>query len=613
MGSLRFTEIFKNHSKEERGKMKKKIVWLMVSCLMVLSLVLASCAPAAEPAPTTPVSPVTPVTPTPVSPAPTAPTSGEKPQYGGTINYYVRIAPNLDNYRVGGRDSLNLVYEKVLMGDWMADRNKFDFPDWIGVCPLKYMRGQLLESWEITDPLTAILHVRKGVKWQNKPPVNGRELTADDIIWNLNRYKASPFINTDYQKRIESLTQMDKYTILLKLTPPPQTDILGLVLDPADTFIEARESLGKSGEIDDWRNIVGTGPFMLQDYVIGSSMYFVRNLDYWGYDERNPQNKLPYADKVTILVIGDTSTQLAAMRTGKIDILNQLPIIDATSLLKTTPNLLWRETPADSSYTVFAMRTDTPPFTDVRVRQAMNMAIDRKAIIKSVFLDHADYYTPHLARISAYYTPYEKLPDKPQWTTVSAKDVVTYNPTKAKELLAQAGYPNGFKTNVVTDPARDKSGLSELLQYYLGQIGVQVEIKQYETSAFNVIRQGKTYTQIVLDWTNNKFTPFYQLARFADPDHIFNTARVNDPVFTSMYNTALGEFDDAKRSQMILDMDHYITEHAYRVMFPHPDEMMIWQPWLKGYAGEGAIGTSNYGPLFARIWVDQKLKESRGR
>ncbi len=364
------------------------------------------------------------------------------------------------------------------MGDWGIDRKIFDFPGTSGYLSLKQMRGSLAESWECPDLHTIVFHIRKGVKFQDKPPANGRELTADDVVWNYNRDKKSPFIDKIYMNTVDSIKALDKYTVEMKMNVivTPMRDSLRGVLDMREQRIIAPESVGASGAIEDWRKCVGTGPWILEDWIPDSVVSLKRNPNYWGYDELHPQNQLPYADAVKILIITDRSTYLAGLRSGKIDRLDEIEWQDSDSLKKTSPELMFRMT-MYASPRLFKVRFDKPPFSDLRVRQAVSMAGDRLTIAKTFY---GGYARPAATGTTDYhgdaYTSWEKLPNTPKWTTISPKEVLGYNPEKAKKLLAEAGYPNGFKTSIVTTPIY-APGLPEVFQSYLKAIGIEPNLR----------------------------------------------------------------------------------------------------------------------------------------
>ena len=139
----------------------------------------------------------------------------------------------------------------------------------------------------------------------------------------------------------------------------------------------------------DWRNSVGTGPFILTDYVSGSAITFIRNPHYFGKDPLHSQNQLPYLDGVKMLIIPDISTYLAALRTGKLDMLPAVSWEDAASLIKTNPDLKYNTRYQTPTFPVGRVDKQDLPFKDIKVRQALNMAIDKQAILKAYFGGHA--------------------------------------------------------------------------------------------------------------------------------------------------------------------------------------------------------------------------------
>ncbi len=593
--------------------MTKKISWLVVSCLMVVSLVLASCAVAPTPSPNPTPIPVPTPTPTPTTTPTPTPASGA-PQYGGMITLTTKTFTNFEPYR-RQNESLEItsyIYEKIAIGNPTIDRNEFGFTTSQGT-PLRYLKPNLAESWEMPDLLTVIVHLKKGIRFQDIPPVNGREITADDVAWNYNRYIADPFIARTVFDLVDSAKATDKYTVEIKLKPPAVVDTLRPLIDETNSLFVAKECLGAKGEIDDWRKMVGTGPYMIQDFVSDSAVTLKKNPNYWAYDERYPQNRLPYADNIKYLIITDYSTWLSALRSGKIDRQYSVLWQDAASLKKTNPELRIKECAAEYGY-IYRMRYDKAPFTDVRVRQAINMSVDRETIVKSFYGGSAYPYTGEISRGNAEWTPYEKLPDKPKWTTVSVKEVLSYNPEKAKKLLAEAGYPNGFKTNITNCPTSPYTapGLTALFQSYLKAIGIDAEIKNYERATFDTVRYGKQHDQMIMSWNGMAAPLDSMLSRVYDPTHIYNTGVIYDPVFQKMYDIARKTFDDATRIPLVTELNMYCLETGTLVSLPWTNVSYVWQPWLGGYAGEVSLGASGQGALFARCWIDNKLKKSMG-
>ncbi len=193
----------------------------------------------------------------------------------------------------------------------------------------------------------------------------------------------------------ESITATDDRTVVLRLTKA-DPDALQLIFQSVQTFIYPPEVIKEHGDLSDWRNVVGTGPFELTDWVEGSSMTWIKNLNYWGYDEKYPENRLPYVDGLQMLVMPDVATRMAALRSGKIDGLaaflgwSQLKSMDQVdSLRKTNPELVMEPFSfrSMSSWTANSRRA---PFDDVRVRHAMQMALDLDTINAAYWKGYAD-------------------------------------------------------------------------------------------------------------------------------------------------------------------------------------------------------------------------------
>ena len=174
--------------------------------------------------------------------------------------------------------------------------------------------------------------------------MNGRELTAEDVVYNLNRWRTSDQGTRYPDLDWESITATDRYTVEVKLQDPP-LDALLVLIDDNIGFVNAPEAIEQHGDVADWRNLVGTGPFMLTDWVDGSSMTWVKNPDYWGHDEKYPENRLPYVDELVRLMMPDQATRISAMRTGQIDYLGhntngRFTTVDPVeSLQRTNPEL----------------------------------------------------------------------------------------------------------------------------------------------------------------------------------------------------------------------------------------------------------------------------------
>ena len=323
----------------------------------------------------------------------TDPTTGKvvsAPEYGGTLTW-ARISepPTSDSWFSGGTVLTSGVVQRLAIADWGVDRSVFNLKSMF--VPMSNIKGVLAESWETPDDTTIIFHIRKGVRWHNKAPVNGRELTADDVVYNWQRLmglgkfsEAGPTPAHRFSARFESVTATDDWTVVFKLEKPSLAGLSDILLN-SRAAINSPEVIEEHGDVADWRNMVGTGPFMLTDFTDDVSITWIKNPDYWGFDEKYPENRLPYVDETIAVIMKDEATRIAALRTGVVDALEnsgsaQIGSIDAAERLKeTNPELVFWGFSIRSE-TSGAFNTTKPPFDDIRVRHAMQMALDLETI-----------------------------------------------------------------------------------------------------------------------------------------------------------------------------------------------------------------------------------------
>jgi len=604
--------------------MKAKVIWLLLSCLMIAALLLVSCAPATPPEEEKPAPPTEekPAPPTEEKPAPPkeekpAPTV-EGPKYGGIFVDSMTVDPSYFDEGAAPHIywcwTLQLTNEELVMGDWAKGPTGSGEASFLYIMPTeaKVLTGELAESWDIPDEDTLVFHIRQGIHWHNKPPTNGRELTADDVAFSLNRLWTTPTAYHcgayPWKEHFEELNggpwieATDKWTVVFKCKPGKAGSVFVMAADHAKIF--PRDAVEYYGSMKDWRNAIGTGPFMLVDYVAGSSMTFERNPDYWMKDPLHPENQFPYLDGVKRLVIPDMSTRLAAMRTAKIDLLGAYYTAvgweDATSLLQTTPELKYLKY-VPSGTTILYWRIDREHFSDKSVRRALSMAIDRHEIADTLYGGTDAILTwPALdvPEFSDVYIPIEELPE-------STREVYEYHPDTAKQLLAEAGYPNGFKTSVVCYQAQ--VDLLSVVKDYWSRIGVDLELDVKEYAVMASIRAKRSYEQCYM-WGAQNTIPF----RFVEsrPGSVLNLSMIND----EKMNTAYAEIQAAwryreKQGKLMKEITPYILDQCYELQFPVAAVYSFWWPWVKGYSGEIVMGYANYDDYHGYLWLDQDLKE----
>src|SRR5262245_20865746 len=243
------------------------------------------------------------------------------------------------------------------------------------------IEGDLAESWQQPNDTTYVFKLKKGVRFHAKPPVNGRELTAEDVRFSFERLLTDKgSVNVSMFRAIGKVEAVDRYTVRFVLKEPFAW-FLDSLANPMAGAITARECVEKFGDLKKPEAVIGTGPWMLDSYKPNVSLTLVRHPGYFVAG-------LPYIDRVDMLVDEDNASRIAAFLGGKYDLGWEFPgAINRTdwvqmsdALKKRRPNLKVVEFPSNVM-NLFDMRTDKPPFNDARVRQAVSLALDRKGLI----------------------------------------------------------------------------------------------------------------------------------------------------------------------------------------------------------------------------------------
>ena len=283
------------------------------------------------------------------------------------------------------------------MADWAIDREVFDFSSWY--VPLAIVNGHLAERYDQPDPLTIVFYIRQGVYWHDKPPMNGRELDAYDVEYSFHRMLGlgsgftapSPYASALMTGPIVSVTATDKRTVVFKMSSPEFSTLRMIYFESTDgSWIQPREVIEQYGDLQDWKNLVGTGPYELTDWVGGSSLTYTRNPNYWDYDEKYPENRLPYADEIRILVMPEIATRMSALRSGQTAIMGGIEPDQAESLRRTHPALVFSSQSVVNDAIAFNMTIPDAPWQDIRVRKAMRMVLDLERIKDTYYAGFAD-------------------------------------------------------------------------------------------------------------------------------------------------------------------------------------------------------------------------------
>ncbi len=628
-GLSTFISTEKGHYRGGNNGMTKKIVWLVVSCLMVLSLLVASCSSdEKEPAetengnqsPTTETEPEGPD----IGEGKIPVTTDEEPQYGGTLSLIYGLdimgydpLTTPDYWDVAG----HITHDELLEGDWSkgpAGTGEFTWKT-NDVYRWDSKSGALAESFEILSPGHMIFHIRQGVHFGLNPDseasrlVNGRELTGEDVYWNIDRWITGEGsqIARSARTMAESIEYnlLDEWTLELKVPVEESIYLAAYLVDW--NAIWPKEVIETYGTITDWQNSVGTGPYFITDYTRSSAVTFEKNPNYWETDPvgAGKGNRLPYIDTVKYLIIPDLSTQEAAVRTGQVDAHFGITLDTIQNITSTASDIIVAKQIPAAAYSI-AMHTDDPdsPFGKKEVRQALQMAINYDEIIEDFYQGEAEIPSYPITPEPELAAAFLSLDEAPK----SVNDLYTYNPDMAKQLLTDAGYPKGFSATITcVNPNVDYLSIVAAMW---DEIGVTLNINPLETGAYNSMWAARNYEGLFYTLQPSSGTYVRMLALTGSSVggnlSFVDDAQVNQAKTDMLAAFAAGDQEEVDRIHKALMP--YVMEQAWAIPSPAAYTFTAWWPWLKGYHGEYSNGICNEFRWSKYAWIDQALKKSMG-
>ena len=294
--------------------MKKAVILVLTSIFLIILPVLNACSKEEEPSSST--TPATGST----EPAATATMSGNwwdefgEPQYGGELNLFKGNWEFSADPASPIGASTAMWFESLFGPDDTVDPDVWAYDT--AFIPEEYIKGLLAESWEVTDAQTITVEIREGIHWQNKEPVNGRELTAHDVEYSYDRLLGTGNGFTEPNNfwisalsSIEKVNAVDDYTVEFKLKQPGAAALYQVFIARVYTLaVIVPHEWVEQGDTGNWENAVGTGPWMLTECVDQTSLTFSANPGYWGTDGRYPENQLPYLDTLKYVIISSITT-----------------------------------------------------------------------------------------------------------------------------------------------------------------------------------------------------------------------------------------------------------------------------------------------------------------
>jgi peptide/nickel transport system substrate-binding protein len=455
------------------------------------------------------------------------------------------------------------------------------------------LEPDLAESWIQPNDTTYVFKLRKGVRWHNKPPLNGRELTADDVKYSYERFMQSTNPNRGLLEQVDKIEAVDKYTVKFTMKEPFAWFLDALA--STSTWIVAKEAVEQYGDLKRPESCVGTGPFMLERYEPNLRLTYVRNPNYF-------IPGLPHVDGVDVAIETDPASAFAGWLSGRYDFAPEYGMVVRRSDLETAkqrkPGLQTQD------YTVVFggitwVHVDQEPFKDLRVRRAIAIATNWKEVLETgAWSQGHGVPNPAVpAAIRDWSIPIDQLPPE-------GRKLYDFDPRESRRLLAEAGLASGLKTTVESTAGYGPDFI-DAVQVTLGSWkkgGIEAELKLKEYGAFisSTIfgKFDKMGTGLFGAWTD----PDSYLYRYFIPGQPLNAQGINDPKLTEMIKLQRRTFNVAKRREIIYDIQRHVSQQVWGLYGPSPSAVSAWEPYVKNFAPN--IG-HDYGGRLMVAWLDR--------
>ena len=382
---------------------------------------------------------------------------------------------------------------------------------------------QIAESWEQTDDQTYVFKIREGIKFHD-----GSDLTAEDVKFSLDRARNSAAVSY-IVNFIEEVTVDDDHTVTVKTTAPYAPTLRNLAIPFAAIVPKAVVEADENAFI---QNPVGSGPYKFVEWNHGDHVTLKAFDDYYAGK--------PETENLIMKVIPETSQRTIALETGEVDLAYDLAVNDIPKV-NSDDKLTVYEIPSLTCWYV-SMNMNKKPFDNPKVREAMSMAIDRQTIIDTINAGSGQPADAIIApAVFGYYST----------------GVKEYNPTKAKELLAEAGYPNGFSTTLWVNDNQSRIEMCQAMQAMLLEVGVQCNLEVLEFGSFISRTTAGDHDLAYFGWTTSSGDAdysYYSLEHSTQQGAAGNRSFLADPDVDKLIEEARSNTNEEERKELYKEL-----------------------------------------------------------
>lgn len=509
-----------------------------------------------------------------IAPVESAISASGVPKYGGEIVFAL------------GQDPTSLAPFGILLGK-AHEGKQLGYDSLVEYDRNFNIRPALATHWENPNDRTTIFHLRKGVTFHD-----GSDFTAEDVIYSLEHMRDPTDLDPSassvagFMPEIESFRAIDDYTVEI-VTPKPDATLLGWFAWDRWSVITSKdfyENFTPATQIN------GTGPYKLVEYIPNDRIVFERFENYWKPDQ-------PYLDKVTFKIIPDEAARVAALRAGEVNV-TPVSSFDVIRPLEGDPNFqIYSDVTGETRVVQVSVKGDGKPWDDIRVRQAMSMAINRQDIIDKVYAGKAKLTASVPDGWGPYGLPQAELEQNPY---------LQYNPDKAKELLAEAGYPDGFDIQLMTVTVAEYENLAAIVQANLADVGINATIDSRPGADFAAAYRDGSY-ELFTNAQGFRLDPTGKLNQYGAPDKAPQSFWYDYPngwqnaEMTKLYDEAVSNSNIRDRVGPIHELQRMGLEEATFLMLVVPEFVNVTdssvQNWFIDFMG--------FNQALRTAWIEQ--------
>ena len=519
-------------------------------------------------------------------PTAVSPDGASGPKQGGQLNTRISTDPYDWDLSYAGKTNPNEVGVAYSTNSLLGFKAG---PD-VGYSEM-ILRPELAERWEASaDAKTFTFHLRKGVKYANVAPVNGRALTSADVKWSWEYWsrtgelRGAKIPKGQMEYMFEGMTAIetpDAATVVVKFSEP-FVPFLAYVASEWNPMM-ARDVYQQDGHLKD--RLVGTGPFYLDTAASqkGTRWVWKRNPDYW-------EPGKPYLDEIRWLVLPDEATMFAALTTKQIDVTPSLAFQAMKTVEQTSPQAVLTRALQPRGYHLYLSQAHAGPLKDLRVRQALALAVDREEINRGVAGGLAEWAVP--GAMAGTFTDQEARALQPQ------------DPERAKRLLAEAGYANGLTLDwpYTSDESRTNLTWYQIIQAQFKRVGVTVNLSPVERAIQRARKYSGEYdldSGVGLGGLDADVDSMLYGAYHSTSSG--NWAKINDPDLDRLLQATRREADPAKRRDAVKAAAKRIVDQAWAIELIYPPVWFAAQPYVRGYYPQFGSRSEQH----PEIWLDK--------